>query len=434
MHTLLRERIRNHEWISVLLSFVYFFCILSAYYVMRPIREQLSAQVGSDQLPWFFAATFATTLVLTPFFAWSVSRWPRHIVVPFVYLFFIGCQFAFFPFFTHEGLLSAKTLGMLFFVWVSVFNLFVVSVFWSFMTDIWNDEQAKRLFPIIAIGGTLGAVMGPLITRNLVGSIGVGYLLLVSASLLACAVICVVYLGVWARSYGAHRKDKKGEAPIGGGMLDGLKQIFSSPFVANMAILMVLGDAIGTIGYVLITDYSSVTFPGDAIARTRFAANIDLSANVIQIIVQLTLTRWLLMRYGASTVFVVWSLIVASTCLLLYVVEDPYAPLVRSMPMVAIILIMSRALSYGMLAPAKETLFTLVPRDIRYKGKNAVDTVVWRAGDIASLLMITRFKALGLGIRGFGVVGALLIIVSGFVGWRLARSVENPNYTRLSDD
>ena len=140
------------EWRAVVLSFVYFFCVLAAYYVMRPVREQLSAAVGSTQLPWFFAATFVATLLLTPVFAALVSRWPRRIVVPVVYVFFIACLLAFVPLFTNQGLLSPRALGMVFFVWVSVFNLFVVSVFWSFMADIWSDEQARRLFPIIAVG------------------------------------------------------------------------------------------------------------------------------------------------------------------------------------------------------------------------------------------------------------------------------------------
>jgi AAA family ATP:ADP antiporter len=173
-------RVRGGEWRAVAWSFAYFFCVLSAYYVMRPVREQLSAAVGSTQLPWFFAATFVATLALTPVFAWLVSRWPRRIVVPLVYAFFIACLLAFMPLFTTPGLLSPKALGMLFFVWVSVFNLFVVSVFWSFMSDIWSDEQARRLYPIIGAGGATGTIVGPYLTRVLVASIGVGHLLLVS--------------------------------------------------------------------------------------------------------------------------------------------------------------------------------------------------------------------------------------------------------------
>ncbi|HEY5613782.1 MAG TPA: MFS transporter, partial [Lysobacter sp.] len=128
---------------AVALSFAYFFCVLAAYYVMRPVREQLTAAVGSIQLPWFYGATFVATLLLTPVFAWVVARYPRRVAVPMVYGFFIVCLLAFVPLFTSHGVLSPRALGTVFFVWVSVFNLFVVSVFWSFMADIWDEAQAR---------------------------------------------------------------------------------------------------------------------------------------------------------------------------------------------------------------------------------------------------------------------------------------------------
>jgi ATP:ADP antiporter, AAA family len=221
MNRKLSSRVNNEEWYAVILSFIYFFCVLGAYYVMRPMRDQLAAEVGSTQLPWFFGATFLATLLLTPLFAWLVSRWPRRVIMPIIYLFFICCQLAFIPLFNDHSLLPVRTLGILFFVWVSVFNLFVVSVFWSFMTDIWSDAQARRLFPIIALGGTAGAVIGPIITHNLVQVIGTALLLLVSAAFLIVAVICILFLGKWAHQYGVHRNEINNEGAIGGGMLDG---------------------------------------------------------------------------------------------------------------------------------------------------------------------------------------------------------------------
>ncbi len=414
---------RKRERPAALLSFVYFFCVLASYYVMRPLREQLSAAVGSTQLPWFFAATFVATLVLTPAFAWLVSRWPRRIVVPVVYLFFIACLLAFVPLFAKPELLGPRMLGIVFFVWVSVFNLFVVSVFWSFMADIWTDEQSRRLFPVIALGGTAGAITGPLITRQLVDVIGVAPLLVVSASLLCVALACVMALGRCARVHGAHRLDARHEAAIGGGMFDGLKQVLANPFMRNMALLMLLGDAIGTIAYALIADYSGATFH-DAVARTRFAANIDLSTNILQVVVQVTLTRWLLLRRGAGPVIALWAAIGVLVCLLMSLAHDPRALVIGSMPWVALVLIVTRGLAYGMVQPARESLFTKVPRDLRYKGKNAVDTAVWRAGDVVSALSVNGLHLLGVGVAGFGVVGAAVLAASGAIGWRLARQVE----------
>jgi AAA family ATP:ADP antiporter len=414
---------------AVILSFIYYFSVLAAYYVMRPIRDQLAAEAGSIELPWFFGATLLAMLLLTPLFSWVVSRYPRKIVMPLVYLFFIVCQFAFIPFFNARS--SPHTLGIIFFVWVSVFNLFVVSVFWSFMTDIWNDAEARLLFPIIALGGTAGAITGPLLTRILVERFGQSSLLLVSIALLSLAIACIVLLGRWAHKFGSRRKEKNNESPIGGGMFDGLKQIFSTSFIRNMALIMLLSDAIGTIAYALVTDYSGQTFHDDPVRQTRFAADMDLSANILQVFVQLTITPWLLVRYGAGVVFVVCAAIVIAFCLMMALVQDPSVPIIGSMPIVALVLIVTRSLSHSMVQPARETLYTLVPRDLRYKGKNAVDTVVWRVGDVLSLLSINGFKALGVNIAGFGIIWAALAGVSGWIGWKLASRVEKGEFEKL---
>jgi AAA family ATP:ADP antiporter len=454
----LTQRVHQGEWRAVVLSFVYFFCVLTAYYVLRPVREQLSASVGSTQLPWFFMATLAITLVLTPVFSWLAAHWPRRVVVPLVYAFFIVCLLAFVPLFSNQGLLSPRALGTVFFVWVSVFNLFVVSVFWSFMTDIWSNEQARRLFPVIALGGTAGAIVGPILTRQLVGVIGVAPLLVVSAVLLCVSVICVMALGQWARRYGVRRHEVGHEDAVGGGMFDGLKQTFANPFVRAMAALMLLGDAIGTVGYAMVTDYSGHTFVG-AVARTQFAAGMDLTTNVLQIVAQLTLTRWLLTRWGAGPVIAFWAVATVVVLVLTMFNTDPYAAVsgftsaaaeqlvspmaidipvlgfltallrdlllfILVMPWVALPLVISRALAYGMLGPARESLYTRVPRELRYQGKNAVDTAVWRVGDVISASTMNGLRAIGMGVAGIAGLAALAAAASGIVGWRLARRTE----------
>lgn len=417
------RRVRASEWRALVLSFLYFFCVLAGYYMMRPVRDQLSAAVGSTQLPWFFAATFLATLALTPLFGWLVSRWPRKVVVPVVYVFFICCLVAFVPFFANDGLVSPRALGMVFFVWVSVFNLFVVSVFWSFMADIWSEEQARRLFPIIGLGGTTGALAGPAMTKLLVGVVGVAQLLMVSAALLGASLLCVWLLGRWSQQQQPALEADRGGG-TGGGIFDGLKQVFATPFIRNMAILMLLGDAIGTIAYALVTDYSRVTF-ADSIERTRFSANMDLATNILQITVQLTLTRWLLIRHGAGPVIAVWAGVGLLACAGMALSDNPYAPVIGGMPWVALMLIVTRGLSYGMVQPARESLYTQVPRDWRYKGKNAVDTAVWRAGDVMSASAMNGLRILGAGIPVFGWIGAGALALSGVIGWRLARQVEN---------
>lgn len=427
MHRL-QAKVKSEEWYAVILSFIYYFCVLGAYYVIRPVRDQLAAEGGSARLMGFFVVTFVATLFLTPLFSWVVSRWRRAVVMPMIYLFFIVCQLLFMILLRDPNLLSQKALSGLFFVWVSIFNLFAVSVFWSFMTDIWDDSQARRLFPIIALGGAAGAVVGPLITHALVAIIGSGLLLSVSVALLMVATLCVLLLGNWAHKYGVHRFEAGSEAALGGSMFDGLMQIFSNQFIAITGLIMLLNDAIGTVAYVLVTDYSGMSFPHNAIAQTRFAANIDFTTNLMQILIQLTVTRWLLARYGAGVVFAACATIIVTACLLMTFVKDPYAPLIGTLPFVALILILTRSLSYGMIQPARETLYTLVPRDLRYKGKNAVDTVVWRGGDVLSLFAVNGVKALGVTVAGFGIIWAFLAGTSGFLGWRLANRVERGDF------
>ena len=415
--------VRSHEWPALLLSFVYFFCVLAAYYMIRPVREQLAAAVGSMHLPLFYGATLVVMLALVPVFGALVSRYPRRIVVPLVYLFFIACLCAFVPLFANPGLLDRRVLGTVFFVWVSVFNLFVVSVFWIFMSDIWVPTQARRLFPIIAVAGTAGALAGPMLTRSLVDDIGVAWLLPVSATLLGVAIGCVMLLGRWARRHGQRRQEIGNEDAVGGGMWDGVKQVFHDPFMRGMAILLLLADGIGTVNYALVADYSGATFV-DAVARTRFAANVDLYTNLVTAIAQLTVTRWLLPRWGAGPAIATWASFSVVALLLVVFVTDPYAALIGSMPAVAIALIVSRGLAYGMAEPARHSLYARVPRNLRYKGQNVVDTAVWRFGDLAIASGMNLLRGVGVAVGGFAAISAVAAAMAAGLGWHLSRRVE----------
>lgn len=413
-------RLRPGEAPAVALSFLYFFCVLAAYYMIRPVREQLSAAVGSTQLPWFYGATFACMLVLAPVFGSVVSRWPRRIVVPLFNLAGIACLLAFVPFFADPGLLSRRTLGIIFFVWVSVFNLFVVSLFWIFMTDIWSPEQSRRLFPVIAVAGTAGAVAGPTLTRSLVEVLGVAPLLLVSAALLGVAVACVVLLGRWARANAEVQSEQAEGAAVGGGMWDGVKQIFGTPFMRYMALLLLLADGIGTVNYALVTDYSHQTLVDD-VARTRFAANVDLATNLLTVLAQLLVTRWMLPRHGAGPVILVWAAAGMAMLLLVLALPDPHAPLLAGMPAVALALIVTRGLAYGMAEPARHSLFAKAPRVMRYKGQNVVDTAVWRFGDLLIASGMNLLRAGGATVATFAAISAASAMLAGAIGWRLSR-------------
>ncbi|MGH8123040.1 MAG: NTP/NDP exchange transporter, partial [Rudaea sp.] len=289
--------VKRDEWPALILAFLYFFLVLAAYYVLRPVREQLAAASGSQVLLSFYTATFIVTLILTPVYGWLVARFPRKLFVPVVYVFFILNLIAFIPAFEAQGQLSPHVLGEVFFVWMSVFNLFVVAVFWSFVADIFSVDQAHRLFGIVAFGGAIGAIVGPLLTKWLVHLIGIAALLGVSAGMLFGAVLCILGLIAWSRRHPAAEDATRNEALIGGGFWAGAKQVAASPFLRRIAILMVLGDCVGTVLYNLQTDIGH-QFYSDGTARTDFYASVDLATNVLMAILQIFVTRIVLTRFG----------------------------------------------------------------------------------------------------------------------------------------
>jgi AAA family ATP:ADP antiporter len=378
----LHTGVERHEWPALILAFAYFFFVLAAYYVLRPVREQLAAAAGVQVLLSFYTVTFIATLVLTPVYGWLVARFPRKRFVPVVYVFFILNLLAFIPAFQTQGVLSPRILGQVFFVWMSVFNLFVVAVFWSFVADIFNAEQAYRLFGIVALGGTLGAIAGPLLTKWLVHVIGVGPLLGVSAALLVGAVGCILGLVAWSRRHPVARDAARNETVIGGGFWAGAKLVATSPFLRRIALLMVLGDSVGGVLYNVQTDIGHRYYL-DVAARTDFFASVDAATNILMALTQIFVTRIVLTRYGPASSIAGTEVVKLLTLITLAFVGMPGA--------VAVALVVTRAGSYGINNPAIDSLFTRVDRETRYKAKGFIDTAIWRFGDV---LVVAAIQAL----------------------------------------
>lgn len=408
-----RPAIQRHEWFAVVVAFVYFFLVLAAYYVIRPVRDQLSASVGSTALPIFYAATFVATLALAPLFGALVARFPRRRFVPIVYLFFIAGMIVFIPLFRAQDSIDAKLLGSAFFVYGSVFNLFVVSVFWSFMADIFDAEQSHRLFPVIALGGAAGAIAGPVLTKALVFAVGVSGLLVVSAVLLALSIACIVALSRWSRRHPVGGDDRRDQRIIGGSFLAGAVETLKSPVMRRIALLMLLGDAVGTVIYALLADYSGATYH-TAEARTNFAASIDLSANVLQALLQVTLTRGLMVRFGPAPPLALDGAVKATMLAGLAVFSGAW---------IAVVAVVTRASAYGVFKPAFDSLYTQVDAETRYKTKNFIDTAVWRFGDLAVTTGFNGLRTLGTTLPGFAALAMLAAACSGWIGWQAARSI-----------
>ncbi|MBU6246824.1 MAG: MFS transporter [Xanthomonadaceae bacterium] len=402
------------------LSALAFFFVLTAYYIVRPVRDQLSGAVGSQSLPLFYLGTFVAMLALTPVFGAMVARFPRRRLLGWSYCFFIACLLAFVPAFLAQARIGARELGVVFFIWVSVFNLFVVSLFWSFMADIFDSAQARRMFPLIALGGMAGAVFGPVVTSLLVGLLGVAPLLVVSAVMLGLALALLLRLS-HGRGGGHVRRD---EEAIGGSLWAGIQELWSRPFLRYMAILMLLGDGIGTLAYAFVADYARAHLV-DSAARTAFYAHLDLAVNGLGALLQLTATRWLMRRWGAGFGLLVPALVnMALLAMVTVGGHGSVALLGMTLPLVAVMQVVTRGFAYGMTKPAVDALYTRVPRETRYKGKNFVETAVWRFGDLLVTSGVSVLGTAGIGLSGMALVG---VAVSGGATWVAHRAGHSPD-------
>jgi AAA family ATP:ADP antiporter len=409
----------NEGFASILPALAFFF-VMTAYYIIRPVRDQLSGAVGSQSLPLFYATVFAVMLALTPAFGALVSRFPRKRLLGWSYSFFIACLLAFVPAFVAQDRIGARELGVVFYVWVSVFNLFVVSLFWSFMADIFDSLQARRAFPLIALGGMAGAIFGPLVTKLLVRLIGVAPLLAASAAALAAALLLLLSLS--ERRDGSRRM--RGDEVIGGSLWAGVRELWTRPFLRYMAILMVVGDGIGTLTYALLADYTKAHFP-DRVARTDFYNDLDLATNLLGALLQLTLTRWLLVRRGAGWGLVVPALVnVALLAVAAAVGVGPVSVFGFAVPMLGVLMVGSRGFAYGMTKPAADALYTRVPRETRYKGKNFVETAIWRFGDVLVTSGVNLLGAAGVAAGGMAAIG---VGVSALGAWVARRAAHSPD-------
>lgn len=379
-----------------MLSFSYFFFLLSAYFVMRPLREEMAIRNGGENLGYLYSGTFLAMFVLIPVFGWLVSRFSKKVFLPACSVFFISNLLLFWGLF--ESGWSSVWLPRFFYVWVSVFNLFIVSVFWSLMVDLFKQEQSKRLFPMIAAGGTLGAIIGPQITLHGIESLKVGGLLLVAAALLSLALICQWFLVL--------RLDRNSigyQRPMGGSVWAGLKLVLSDPYLRGMAVVLVGFPLLQTFFYFHQTALVEQSFDVSN-ERVIYFAWIDLGANLFAGFLELGPTAWILRKWGVSKALVIMPLITVLGFIIIAV---------NSMPLVfAVVQAIRRGGEYGLMKPAREVLFTAVDAERKYKAKNVIDTFIYRGGDVSSAWI---YK--GLGILGMGTVGLAWFAVPFAAAW-----------------
>ncbi len=395
---------------AVVLSFVYFFCLLCSYYILRPVRDEMGVLGGIENLQWLFTGTFIVMLLVVPVFGTAAARFPRRILLPGVYLFFIANILIFAMLIKLAP--TVRSVPYAFFIWVSVFNLFVVSVFWSFMADIFSNQQAKRLFAVIAAGGSAGAIAGPLLTAFLAQRLGIGNLLLVSSGFLVIATICVMTLGRIATNNESRSNTDKVPA-MGGAAWEGLRNVLKSPYLIGICIYIFLFTTLSTFLYFMQAELVRDAFD-DSERRTAIFATIDLAVNALTVILQLFITSRLMTRFGLPlTLALIPGLLVLGLTTLSF------------MPTLAVFLaiqIARRAGNYAIARPAREVLFTVVNRKDKYKSKNFIDTVVYRGGDAISGWFYTGLTKLGFGLAGIAGLGVGLALVWLIVGLKLGNA------------
>ena len=383
--------VRPEEAGVVLLSAAYFFCVLSAYYVIRPIREEMGVAGGVENIPWLFTGTLAAVLLAHPVFAAIVSRWPRRRFVTVTYRFFMLCLVAFYFVLNllPPGDSAAIWAGRLFFIWTAVFSLFVVSVFWSFMTDIYRERQGRRLFGLIGVAGTLGAIVGSSITAFLIESLSPATLLWFSIVLLECAVACVKGLDRKTRN---RKSDTPSPPPddevIGGSPLDGIRHVLASPYLLGICAFMLLFTIGSTFLYNIQAAVMERTF-ADPDERTSVFAQINLAVNILTLLTQLFLTGRIMRRFGVGLTLALLPLLSIVGFLALGA-----APV---FVVFVVFQVLRRAGNFALAVPSREVLYTVLPRRDKYKAKNFNDTFVYRAGDQIGAWSFAGFGALGLG-------------------------------------
>src|SRR6266568_4344318 len=383
------------------LAFVFNFLVLGGYYIMRPIRDSIAGANKLETLPWMFTATLVAMLIANAVFAAIVARMSRRRFIPLAYGFFIFNLALFFVLMRTGSLEQQVWIGRALFVWVSVFNLFNTAIFWAFMTDFCTVEQGKRLYGFIAVGGSLGGILGPYITKHYVQQIGPANLLVISAVIFLLAILLVRFFPSGFTEAG--RATAVNEKPIGGSIWSGLTHIARSPYLFGLAASMLIYTTTSTWAYFQQSDLTRAALQ-DSNARTAFLASLDMWVNSITVVIQIFLTGRLLKWFGVGFTLVAMPF--------LSMVGFGAMGIVPSLGLLAAFQVVRRAAAYALMRPSREILFTVLRREDKYKVKSVTDTLGYRVGDQLGAWSYGGLHAVGLGLASISFVAVPVV-----AGW-----------------
>jgi len=396
-------------------SWLYIFCVLSSYYILRPIRDEMGVAGGVENLQWLFTGTLLGMIVVNPPFAALVARLPRVRFIAITYRFFMVNLLIFIVLLHFATGEQHIWVGRVFFIWTSVFNLFVVSVFWALMVDVFDAEQGKRLFGFIAAGATLGGIAGSSITASLAKDVPATYLLVGSALLLEGAVFSVRRLARLSETLHQRPTAQSGEAVIGGNIVAGVTHAFKSPYLINVSVYILLFAITSTLLYFQQAEIARQSF-ADRGARTAFFARIDLWVNSLTLGAQLFLTGRILRAIGVGLTLAMLPA--------LSILGFGTLAMTPTIGVLVLYQVLRRAGNFAFARPSREVLFTVVPREDKYKAKSFIDTVIYRTGDQAGAWSYAALGFFGLAMTGISIVAVPISIAWLINGLWLGRKQE----------
>lgn len=394
--------VERREIAAVAWSFAYFFCVLSSYYILRPIREAMAVGSGPNTIPYLFIGTFVASLIASSIFGFIASRFPRRVFLPWIYLFFVINILIFWGLFTNYIDTDRDTiwLGRAYFVWLSVFNLFVVSVFWSFMADIYTREQGRRLFGLITSGGSIGAIIGGAATSYIVTDIGRQNLFPIAAVVLSLAIVCIFQLRHWVAH--EHEEDinetAESEEPLGGSAFSGISHVFKTPYFLGIGASSVIASLLGTALYMWLAFLVDSEI-ADPDKQVQFFSNMNVVQNIIAMLAQMFLVKRVVQRFGIGR-----SLALMPALSIIGFVVLALDPTLIG---VAVLTVFRRGLGFGFTKPSTDMLYSVVSPEDKYKAKNFIDVPIYRAGDLVGTWTIKLLMA--------PIIGLSWVTVSAFM-------------------
>lgn len=405
-----------HELKPAFHGFLLFVCLFAGYFMLRPVREAMGITAGVENLQWLFTATFLVMLAAVPSFAWLSAKVPRVHFIDWVYGFFCANLLLFALLFQGQ---ESPWLARVFYIWISVYNLFVVSVAWSLMADVFDSAQAKRLFAFIAAGASVGGLTGPALSALLIGTLGESGLMLLAAALLGAAMVFKRSLMQWRELGGAGRPgtapSESPRRPLPGNPFSGMTAVLKSPYLLGVSAFVVLLATTTTFLYFEQAKAVAEYFP-DRESQVRVFGVIDFVVQASALFTQLFITGRVAQRLGVCMLLAVVPVIMCVGFLGLV-----YAP---SFALIAALMIVRRVGEYAFVRPGREMLFAPLDAESKYKAKNVIDTVIYRAGDAVSAWAKSLLDMVGQGAGLAALVGAVCAMAWGVIGWHLGRHAD----------